>query len=164
VLEHRTQKGALVRRDDATAGVWVPLSQVELTEAGKPGRFTLTIPEWLAIDKGLADDAPSAGKRAETPPPPTPSERAATHETAVTSFIKGTLGVPPAAPVAMAAYRELRERCKQRASASNGSADAIVDAILDEAVRTLEAKWKSDMYGLALLRVSPLVSPKNTAP
>ena len=69
MLEHRTQKGALVRRDDmdATAAVWVPLSQIELNETGSAGLYTLTLPEWLAIDRGLVDDAPCAGKRAEGP-------------------------------------------------------------------------------------------------
>jgi hypothetical protein len=59
----------------------------------------------------------------------------------------------------MNAYAELRDRCKKQAayaSLSNGDANEIVDAILAEVVHTLEAKWKPDVYALALLRVSPL--------
>lgn len=49
---HETDKAWLVsdtgRGDD---GVWIPKSQAELVEEG--GCFTLTCPEWLAIEKGL---------------------------------------------------------------------------------------------------------------
>ena len=43
-----------VHTGDATKAVWVPKSQVEIDERG-PDRFaTITLPEWLAIEKGIA--------------------------------------------------------------------------------------------------------------
>ena len=52
-VEHRTEKAALVHTGNKENAVWVPLSQVEIEETGIGGIFTLTLPEWLAIDKGL---------------------------------------------------------------------------------------------------------------
>lgn len=51
---HETQRAVLVttgRPDDA---VWLPLAQVEIVpHDSTPGLHTVTMPEWLALDRGL---------------------------------------------------------------------------------------------------------------
>lgn len=49
---HRTDEAILVsiERDKKT---WLPLSAVEIEETGKRGMVIVTLPERLAIDKGL---------------------------------------------------------------------------------------------------------------
>lgn len=52
-LHHATDKAVLVSDDgDRDNAVWVPLSQCKI-ETGKRGIVTITLPEWLAIEKGL---------------------------------------------------------------------------------------------------------------
>lgn len=48
-LKHETAKAWLV--SDGAKDVWVPKSQGDLADDGKV--FTLTLPLWLAKDKGL---------------------------------------------------------------------------------------------------------------
>ena len=49
----KTSKAILVSEDgDSDDAVWIPLSQVEV-EPIKGPIHELTIPEWLAIEKGL---------------------------------------------------------------------------------------------------------------
>lgn len=48
-----TAQAFLVSDGTPDEAVWVPKSQCELTPTGKPGLHTLTIPEWLAQEKGL---------------------------------------------------------------------------------------------------------------
>lgn len=51
-LVHQTQAAILV--NDGTKKVWLPKSVVEFTEPeGKSRTITLTLPERLAIEKGL---------------------------------------------------------------------------------------------------------------
>ncbi len=50
---HETDKAAMVTLDVPDNGVWLPKSQIELTETGIAGIMTVTLPEWLALDKGL---------------------------------------------------------------------------------------------------------------
>lgn len=53
VLHHETPKAVLVSDDgNRDRGVWLPLSQVEV-EHKKGGVVEVTMPEWLAIEKGL---------------------------------------------------------------------------------------------------------------
>ena len=50
---HETPKAILVSDDgDKNRAVWLPLSQVEVVEKGQ-GIVEVTVPEWLAKDKGL---------------------------------------------------------------------------------------------------------------
>jgi hypothetical protein len=49
-IKNRTDKAILV--DDGKVSVWLPLSQVEVEEY-RDGTYTVTLPEWLAKDKGL---------------------------------------------------------------------------------------------------------------
>lgn len=53
-LHHATERAVLVSDDgDKAKAVWLPLSQVEV--APRTGAtVTVTCPEWLAIEKGLA--------------------------------------------------------------------------------------------------------------
>lgn len=43
----------LVTLDVSENGVWLPKSQIEIEETGIAGIHTITLPEWLALDKGL---------------------------------------------------------------------------------------------------------------
>lgn len=66
-LHHKTAKAALVSETgDAKKGKWLPLSKIEIHDEGKTVKgeeangqimdvplVTVTMPEWLAIDKGL---------------------------------------------------------------------------------------------------------------
>lgn len=49
ILVHSTDKAWLV--DDGSKKVWIPFSQGELEQKGPT--WLLTIPEWLANEKGL---------------------------------------------------------------------------------------------------------------
>lgn len=50
----RTGKAVLVHTGVKEQAVWLPLSQIEIEEnAAFPGIWTITLPEWLALDKGL---------------------------------------------------------------------------------------------------------------
>ncbi|RJL15295.1 hypothetical protein [Paracoccus siganidrum] len=52
-IHARTDRAILASDDgDKDKAVWLPLSQVEV-EIGQGGTATVTMPEWLAIDKGL---------------------------------------------------------------------------------------------------------------
>ena len=48
-LKHETAKAWLI--NDGTKDVWIPKSQSEIE--GDADRCVITIPEWLAKDKGL---------------------------------------------------------------------------------------------------------------
>lgn len=51
---HETQSAVLVHDGDETKKVWLPKSQIEIErDAHKPHLATITLPEWLAIDKGF---------------------------------------------------------------------------------------------------------------
>lgn len=49
-IKHMTDKAVLV--SDGDNDVWLPLSQTEVEDNGD-GTGVVTIPEWLAIEKGL---------------------------------------------------------------------------------------------------------------
>jgi hypothetical protein len=52
-LHHETDKAVLVSDDgDRDHAIWVPLSQCEI-EHKKNGYVVVTMPSWLAKDKGL---------------------------------------------------------------------------------------------------------------
>lgn len=50
---HETEKAALVTLDVPDNGVWLPKSKIEISETGIGGIMTVTLPEWLALEKGL---------------------------------------------------------------------------------------------------------------
>jgi hypothetical protein len=52
-IEARTDRAILFHTGDKTEAAWLPLSQVEVAETGIGGIFTVTLPEWLAQEKGL---------------------------------------------------------------------------------------------------------------
>lgn len=52
-IEARTEKAVLFHSGDKTQAAWLPLSQIEIEETAFGGIFTVTLPEWLALDKGL---------------------------------------------------------------------------------------------------------------
>lgn len=53
-IHARTERTVLASIDgDADSAAWLPLSQIEV-EARSGGMAIVTMPEWLAIDKGLA--------------------------------------------------------------------------------------------------------------
>ena len=50
---HRTEKAVLVHTGNKELAVWVPLSQCEIEPSGFGGIETITLPEPLALEKGL---------------------------------------------------------------------------------------------------------------
>jgi hypothetical protein len=53
-LHHRTDRAILVSDDgDKDNAVWLPLSQVEVLPKND-GMVEVTMPEWLAVEKGIA--------------------------------------------------------------------------------------------------------------
>ncbi|MFH5773548.1 hypothetical protein ACHFJ0_04795 [Paracoccus sp. NGMCC 1.201697] len=52
-LLHETEKAVLVTLDVPDNGVWLPRSKIEIEETGIAGIHTVSLPEWLALDKGL---------------------------------------------------------------------------------------------------------------
>mgnify|MGYP003560210402 CR=1 FL=1 len=50
---HRTEKAVLVHTGDKSKAVWLPLSQIEIEPSFFGGIETVTLPEALALDKGL---------------------------------------------------------------------------------------------------------------
>ena len=52
-VSHRTEKAALVHTGNKDEAVWLPFSQIELHPSGFGGIETVTLPEWLALEKGL---------------------------------------------------------------------------------------------------------------
>ena len=52
-IEARTEKAVLFHTGDKTQAAWLPLSQIEIEETAFGGIFTVSLPEWLALDKGL---------------------------------------------------------------------------------------------------------------
>lgn len=52
-VHHQTERAVLVSDDGEERGaVWLPLSQIEI-EMMKPPIAEVTMPQWLARDKGL---------------------------------------------------------------------------------------------------------------
>lgn len=50
----RTEKAVLVHTGVKNEAVWLPLSQIEIEPNGAfDGIETVTLPEWLALEKGL---------------------------------------------------------------------------------------------------------------
>ena len=54
-LVAKTEKAVCVHTGDKTKAFWIPLSQCEIEKA-KHGKeiYTLTLPEWLAFERGLS--------------------------------------------------------------------------------------------------------------
>lgn len=50
-----TTNNAILVRDGDDTEAWLPKSQIRYDETGAtgPGPYNVTVPEWLAIDKGL---------------------------------------------------------------------------------------------------------------
>ena len=49
----RTEKAVLVHTGNKEEAAWLPLSQIEIEPSGVGGIETVTLPEWLALEKGL---------------------------------------------------------------------------------------------------------------
>ena len=50
---HRTDKAVLAHTGIKEQAEWLPFSQIEIEPSGFAGIKTVTLPEWLALDKGL---------------------------------------------------------------------------------------------------------------
>ena len=50
---HRTDRAVLVTDSTPDNGVWLPLSQIEVAPADKVGLHVVTLPDWLAQERGL---------------------------------------------------------------------------------------------------------------
>ncbi len=51
---HETNAAVLVTDDIPERAVWLPKAQIEIEVAEVPGLHIVTMPEWLAIEKGFA--------------------------------------------------------------------------------------------------------------
>lgn len=50
----KTAKAVLASGDgDKNKAIWLPLSQIEMEPTKTPNVFTITMPQWLAEEKGL---------------------------------------------------------------------------------------------------------------
>ena len=52
-IEAKTDKAVLFHTGRKEQAVWLARSQIEIEETGFGGIVTVTLPEWLALDKGL---------------------------------------------------------------------------------------------------------------
>ena len=52
-IEAQTEKAVLFHTGIKEQAVWLARSQIEIEETGIAGIVTVTLPEWLALDKGL---------------------------------------------------------------------------------------------------------------
>ena len=52
-VEAETEKAVLFHDGDKAKAVWLARSQIEISETGIGGIVTVTLPEWLAMEKGL---------------------------------------------------------------------------------------------------------------
>ncbi len=52
-IEARTISAVMFHTGDKSEAVWLPRSQIEIEETGVAGIVTITLPEWLALEKGL---------------------------------------------------------------------------------------------------------------
>jgi hypothetical protein len=52
-IEARTDKAVLFHTGNKEDAAWLRLSQIEVDETDSGGIVTVTLPEWLALDKGL---------------------------------------------------------------------------------------------------------------
>ena len=50
---HETEKAVLVTDSIPEKGVWLARSMIEIEPADVGGLYIVTLPEWLALDKGL---------------------------------------------------------------------------------------------------------------
>ena len=50
---HETDKAVLVTDSIPEKGVWLAKSMIEIEPSATGGLFTVTLPEWLALEKGL---------------------------------------------------------------------------------------------------------------
>lgn len=49
----QTERAVLVTTDIPEKGVWLPLSQIEIEPSETAGLHTVTMPEWLALERGM---------------------------------------------------------------------------------------------------------------
>lgn len=52
-IEAKTEKAVLFHDGDESKAVWLARSQIEIEETEVAGIVTVTLPEWLALEKGL---------------------------------------------------------------------------------------------------------------
>lgn len=51
--KHETEAALLVHNDLEDKGIWLPKSQVEVSHEDEEGFIEISLPEWLATEKGL---------------------------------------------------------------------------------------------------------------
>jgi hypothetical protein len=52
-IEARTDQAVLFHTGDKSQAVWLPRSRIQIDDTGFPEIFTVTMPEWMAVDRGL---------------------------------------------------------------------------------------------------------------
>lgn len=50
---HETERAVLVTDSVLGKGVWLAKSMIEIEPSATGGLFTVTLPEWFALEKGL---------------------------------------------------------------------------------------------------------------
>jgi len=53
IVVRRSERAVMVKEHELADSVWLPLSQVEV-DAAASGVTVVELPEWLAVEKGLA--------------------------------------------------------------------------------------------------------------
>ena len=52
-IEARTEKAVLFHTGDKTQAEWLPRSQIKVEDSGFPGIFRVSMPEWMAVQRGF---------------------------------------------------------------------------------------------------------------
>ena len=52
-IEAKTEQAILFHTGNKSEAVWLPRSRIQVEKSGFEGIFTVTLPEWMAIDRGL---------------------------------------------------------------------------------------------------------------
>jgi hypothetical protein len=52
-IEAQTEKAVMFHTGNKEEAAWLARSQIEVSETGFAGIVTVTMPEWLALEKGL---------------------------------------------------------------------------------------------------------------
>ena len=53
ILKHETPQAVLVEYDEDKPAVWLPKSQIEIERDEGEKTHTVTLPQWLAEEKGM---------------------------------------------------------------------------------------------------------------
>lgn len=52
-IEARTEKAVLFHTGDKSKAEWLPRSQIKIEDTGIPEIYTVSMPEWMAVQRGF---------------------------------------------------------------------------------------------------------------